>query len=56
MELLQYFDGRPVVDALAAIADERGVRLDSALIRKMVDFKLLVPPETLVSTRESSPI
>jgi Fe-S-cluster containining protein len=56
MELLQYFDGRPVVDALAAIADERGVSLDAALIRKMVDFKLLVPPETLVSTRESSPI
>jgi hypothetical protein len=56
MELLQYFDGRPVVDALAAIADERGVSLDAALVRKMVDFKLLVPPETLVSTRESSPI
>ncbi len=54
MELLQYFDGRPVVDALAAIADERGVSLDAALIRKMVDFKLLVPPEMPVSTRESS--
>jgi hypothetical protein len=54
MELLQYFDGRPVVDALAAIADERGVSLDAALIRKMVDFKLLVPPEMPVSTLESS--
>lgn len=53
MELLQYFDGRPIVDALAAIADERGVSLDAALIRKMVDFKLLVPPETPISTRES---
>jgi hypothetical protein len=54
MELLQYFDGRPVVDALAAIADERGVSLDAALVRKMVDFKLLAPPEIPVTTRESS--
>ena len=54
MELLHYFDGRSVVDALAAIADERGVSLDAALVRKMVDFKLLVPPEMPVSTRESS--
>jgi hypothetical protein len=54
MELLQYFDGRPVVDALAAIADERGVSLEAALVCKMVDFKLLVPPEMPVSTRESS--
>jgi hypothetical protein len=54
MELLPYFDGRLVVDALAAIADERGMSLDTALVRKMVDFKLLVPPESLVSTQESS--
>jgi hypothetical protein len=54
MELLHYFDGRPVVDALAAIADERGVSLDAALVRKMVDFKLLVPPQIPVTTRESS--
>jgi hypothetical protein len=54
MELLRYFDGRPVAEALAAIADERGVSLDAALIRKMVDFKLLVPPQMPVPTRESS--
>jgi hypothetical protein len=54
MELLQYFDGRPVVEALAAIADERGVSLDAGLVRKMVDFKLLVPTEMPVTIRESS--
>jgi hypothetical protein len=43
MELLHYFDGRPTERALAAIADERGVCLDPALVRKLVDFKLLVP-------------
>ena len=53
MQLLQYFDGRPTVDALAAIAAERGVSLDAALVRKMVDFKLLVPSEMPISTRES---
>ena len=42
MELLHHFDGRPVADALAAIAGERGVRLDLDLVRKMVDFGLLV--------------
>jgi hypothetical protein len=47
MELLRYFDGRPTEQALAVIAEERGVRLDPALVRKMVDFKLLVAPEKL---------
>jgi hypothetical protein len=45
IELLHYFDGRPTERALAAIADERGVRLEPALVRKLVDFKLLVPAE-----------
>lgn len=46
MELLPYFDGCSTDHALAAIANERGVKLDHALVRKMVDFKLLVEPET----------
>jgi hypothetical protein len=54
MELLPYFDGRPVADALAAIADERGVSLDAALVRKMVDFELLVPAGLPDSTPECS--
>jgi hypothetical protein len=45
VELLHYFDGRPTERALAAIADERGVHLEPALVRKLVDFKLLVPVE-----------
>jgi hypothetical protein len=45
MELLHYFDGRPTEDALAAIAGERGISLDPALVQKMVDFKVLVPQE-----------
>jgi hypothetical protein len=44
MEVLHYFDGRPTEDALASIADERGIRLDLDLVRKMVDFGLLVQP------------
>jgi len=43
MESLQYFDGRPTADAIAAIQSECGVRLENDLIRKMVDFRLLVP-------------
>ena len=43
MELLQYFDGRPVADALATIADEKGVTLDAALVRKMVPLGATSP-------------
>jgi hypothetical protein len=46
MELLPYFDGRPTEEALAAIADERGIRLEPDLVRKLVDFMLLVPAKT----------
>jgi len=45
MELLQFFDGRSTADALKAIAAERHVSVDPALVRKLVDFKLLVPRE-----------
>jgi len=45
MELLHYFDGRPTEEVLTAIESERGIRLDPALVRKMTDFALLVPPD-----------
>jgi len=44
MELLQYFDGRPTEQAITAIANERGIHVDPALVQKLVDFKVLVPP------------
>lgn len=43
MELLPYFDGRPTQEALADIAEERGFNIEPDLLRKMVDFGLLVP-------------
>jgi hypothetical protein len=49
MELLPYFDGRPTEDVLATIAKDRGIRLEPDLIRKLVDFMLLVPPKTPMS-------
>lgn len=45
MESLHYFDGRPVPDAVGAIAAEKGVVLDQSLVLKMVDFGVLVPTE-----------
>ena len=41
MELLPYFDGRPTKDVVAAIAAERGIQLEPALVLKMADFALL---------------
>lgn len=45
VEVLHYFDARPTEHALAAISAERGVTIDRAVVRKLVDFKILVPCE-----------
>ena len=45
MELLPFFDGRPTAEALAEIEAERGVRLEPALVRKLIDFQVLVVPD-----------
>jgi hypothetical protein len=45
LELLAYFDGRPTSEALATIRKEKGIHLDAALVRKMVDFELLTAPK-----------
>jgi len=42
---LRYFDGRPTEDALAAILTEQRLRLDVALVRRMVDFGVLTACE-----------
>ena len=45
LDLLPYFDRRPTAEALATIESEEGMRVDPALVRKLTDFALLVPPE-----------
>jgi len=47
MGVLHYFDGRPTAQALAAIAATEGVQLNAALVRKLTDFGILVPGESL---------
>lgn len=46
LESLHNFDGRPTEEAMSAIAAEKGVEMDLSLIRKMVDFGLLVPRQS----------
>ena len=53
LAVLPYFDGRPVRAALATIAAETGVKLDQKLVRKLVDFKILVPCEAAASTESA---
>ena len=45
MDVLPHFDGRPTSEALASIRAEAGIALDPALVRKLVDFEILVPCE-----------
>ncbi len=42
VNVLHYFDGRPTHEALGAIAAESGSRLDEEVIRRLVDFKVLI--------------
>ena len=42
VNLLHYFDG-PTEEVLFTIAEEEGIRLDESLVRKLVDFKILLP-------------
>lgn len=44
-EILPYFDGRPTTEAIESAAAEKGVRINPSLVRKLVDFQILVPGE-----------
>jgi hypothetical protein len=39
--VLHYFDGRPTAEALAAIKQERGLEIDEAYLRSLVDYDVL---------------
>jgi len=43
LDVLCWFDGRPTAEAVRAIEAARGVKLDAATVRKLVDFGILVP-------------
>jgi hypothetical protein len=46
LDCLRYFDGRPTSEALQAAEAEEGVKIDPALVRRLVDFEILVPRES----------
>ena len=46
LDILRYFVGRTVDQALRSINVAEGIRLDRALVRKLVDFEILVPSPT----------
>ena len=41
LDVLHYFDGRPVATVLAAIAEEKHLALDDSLLLALVDFEVL---------------
>ena len=45
MGLLWYFDGRPTAEVVEGIIKERKLRITPALLRPLVDFKILTPCE-----------
>lgn len=45
LKALACFDGRPTATALEAIAEEHGLELSDALLRKLVDHRLLEAPK-----------
>jgi hypothetical protein len=46
-EILPYFDGRSTIEAIESAATEKAIKIPPSLIRKLVDFQILVPVETL---------
>lgn len=42
MRLLPYFDGRPTAESVRQIAEKEGLRFTDELLRKLVDFRILV--------------
>jgi hypothetical protein len=46
VHVLRYFDGRSTDEVLRTIASEEGLQLNAALIRRLVDFGILVPCES----------
>ena len=52
VDLLHHFDGRTTTEVLQTIEDETGVRLDTALVQRLVDFEILMRVEREV---EESP-
>jgi hypothetical protein len=47
---LSYFDGRPWPEAVAAITEGEGIKLDRSLVRKLVDFEILVRGDGVAAT------
>ena len=45
LDLLAMFDGRPTDEVIESTRENRGVELGRDLLRKLVDFELLVPDE-----------
>jgi hypothetical protein len=44
LKVLSYFDGRPTGEVLRRIREATGITLPRALVRKLTDFEILVPP------------
>ncbi|HVQ37400.1 MAG TPA: hypothetical protein VMS31_07705, partial [Pyrinomonadaceae bacterium] len=53
MDLLPYFDGRPTEEVLKVIRKEKRIKLDPKLLRKLLDFRILVASER---AEQSGPI
>ena len=41
LQILPYFDGRPTGDALRAIENDLGIRVEEDLVRKLADFRIV---------------
>ena len=50
-ETFRYFDGRPLATVLEDVETSEGIRLDLALVRQLVDFRILVAPDQPSSGR-----
>jgi hypothetical protein len=45
LEVINYFDGRPVNEVLRMIDDEKRIQIDAAMLLKLVEQKILIPAD-----------
>ena len=53
LDVLHHFDGRPRAEVARSLAEEEELQLDDVLVRRLVDFDILIPAVRLTSRASS---
>ena len=55
LNILHHFDGRPTSEVMARLLEEKRIRLEPMLVRRLADFNILLPDEDRASELAPTP-